>query len=282
MKILVLGASSWVGHFLVKDITRRIPYASVAGTYCTKKPDLQIPLERFAIGDHQNLGSLLRRFAPAIVVNLLRGETDEAFEIHRFLIQESNGKPFHYVYFSSANALEGTHQGAHEESELPVGVSKYGKFKARCELELMERANNYTIFRFAAAHGWAPQRMSRTVEFLEKMQAGEVVEVPTGVVQNFAAVTDVAAMATDVLAKTGPGVFHLGPVDEMDQVGFHRCLAEAFGYDAGLIVEGEKASVNLAVKPRKVLEMFGQKHQKTVSSTIDTVRRTAELQKYVN
>ena len=136
------------------------------------------------------------------------------------------------------------------------------------------------FFRFAATHGWAPNRISRTESFLQKLKRGEKITVNTGIIQNRSFVGDLAGMIVDVALKRGQGVFHLGPITYSFEHDFLRELSLLFGYSSDLIIEGEHTPTNAYMVPEKIFELIGQKWKKLESDTLSVVTKCKELQKY--
>ena len=281
MKIALLGSSGWVAHYLVPALRKRIAGVQLIGTYRTRKPDFDFPLFALANSDHDSVISLLERENVSAVINLTRGESDVDFLSHQRLIEYGNRKNANYFYISSFNACDSQIAHAHDESEPPSAQSDYGKFKARCERALMENSKRFAIFRFSSIHGWDPNRPSRTENFLKKLAAGEGRVVSTGIIQNRAAVSDLAGMIAAVVERRGEGVFHLGTADASEEVDFLRRMARAFGYDEGLIEAGKPAPSNANMVPGKILSLCGEEFRRTEEDTIAEVLKMPELRRYL-
>lgn len=279
LKIALLGSSGWVAHYLAPALRQRIAGAHLIGTYKTRKPDFDFPLFALTNSDHDAVISMLERENVSAVVNLTRGESEIDFAMHQRLIDYGNRKDASYFYLSSFNACDSQLTRDHEESELPSAQSDYGKFKARCERALTADSKRFAIFRFSSIHGWNPSRLSRTENFLQKLAAGQRRVVSTGIVQNRAAVTDLAAMIAAVVETRREGVFHLGTTDASEEVDFLKRMARAFGQDEGLIEPGKPDPTNANMVPGKILSLGGE-FRRMEADTIFAALNTPELQKY--
>ena len=280
MKTILMGCSGWISHYLASEFTKRAPAASMVGTYHKKKPAFDFPMMALSISDHHRMLDLMTREEPTAIVNLTRGESEADFNLHKKLIEFSNSGGTHYVYASSFNACDAQLVEDHLETELPSAASEYGKFKASCERALLESAKKFAIFRFAATHGWAPNRPSRTESFLKKIASGEKVVTPRGIIQNRTAVNDLAAMMAAIVVAGGEGIFHLGTSDASDEVDFLQRLAAEFGYDRDVVVPGEHLPTNANMVPGKIYKMFGDEFRRTESDTILQVASMPELSPY--
>ena len=280
MKIIVMGCSGWIAHYLASEFKKRAPAASMVGTYHTKKPAFDFPMMALSNSDHHRMLDLMTREEPTAIVNLTRGESEADLNLHKKIIEFSNSSGTYYVYASSFNACDAQLVEDHVETELPSATSEYGKFKASCERALLESAKKFATFRFASTHGWAPNRLSRTESFLKRIASGEKVVTPRGIKQNRTAVNDLAAMMAAIVVAGGEGIFHLGTFDSSDEVDFLQRLAAEFGYDRNVVVPGEHVPTNANMVPGKIYMMFCDEFRLTESDTIAQVARMPGLSRY--
>lgn len=279
-KIAILGCSGWIGSFLAPALCYRINGTSLIGTYSSKCPTSLISAKQLPNQNSNAIIEFLERAGVTSVVNLTRGEQEADFLLHKRLIEFGNMTGAHYFYASSFNACDAQLIHDHQEFELPSAQSEYGKFKARCEKELFESSKRFAIFRFSATHGWAPNRVARTEEFLLRLKTQVPFTVNKGIIQNRTAVTQLAAMMAAVIDTKCEGVFHLGSIEPSDEVDFCKRLALAFGYDPEIIVEGENSPTNAFMVPDKILQLFGAEFRFTETDAIAAVSNMQELQSY--
>lgn len=270
--ILILGASGWVGHYLAPLLVAEGKH--VIAAYANRIPVYDCPTRKLHSG---NLDALTELSA-AHVVNLSRGETEAEFRFHQALIAFTNEHDTRYLFASSFNAVDAELARPHQESDPANAQSDYGKFKVRCEEELLRFCKRPLAFRFPAVHGWAPNRVARTEHFLQRLAAGEQVPVQTGIVQNRLFVGDLARLiAHCVQDEDAEGVFHFGAADASEELEFLRALAEAFGY-RGRVIPGEANPCNAVMVPEKL-----RKRGVALPSEADAIARVRaqpELAKY--
>ncbi len=279
--ILILGASGWLGNYLVPEIVRRKPGVRVLAAHAARKTNFNLQsVESILLSSSHS--SLLSSIGAGTVVNLARGEQEEDFQFHQSLIKYCNERGARYIYASSANAVDADVSKSHRETDPPASKSDYGRFKARCEIELINTCRNSLILRFAGVHGWAPNRIARTEEFLKKLADGVVVSVPPGILQNRIFVGDLAEMISILIEDNRVReVVHLGTSDFSDEIIFLRKLAEAFGYDQLQVSEAEPMEWNAVMIPERWLRIFPNLVLPTENETIRKVREQPEFQKYV-
>jgi dTDP-4-dehydrorhamnose reductase len=279
-QIMVLGASGWLSHYLIPEILKPNGAGVLAG-YFTNQPKFDFPKVnpfQFSAGNF----SAIENLTPSLIINLARGEEEIDFQFHKQLIDFCNQKKIRYLYASSANAFDATPQVFHNEADKPVANSPYGKHKARCEEELFKHCNRPLAFRFAATHGWAPNRVARTETFLQSLKNNEKLPVNTGVIQNRTFVGDLARMISTLISDNeAEGLFHLGTSDWSEEKHFLQKMARAFGYDANQIVEDESFQWNAVVLPERWQKRYPHLLPPTENETIQKVREQKQFHRYV-
>jgi dTDP-4-dehydrorhamnose reductase len=281
VKLFVHGISGWIGFYAAEYVSRVLPHIELYGTHRAPAfTPTQGNLRVLKIEKSRDCLDLLRQIKPEFFLNLARGEMEEDFSVHQSLIEALNSLGSHYSYTSSSNACDNNASETHHESEKSNAKSDYGKFKARCEVELEKYSNSFSAFRFSAIHGWAPNRRARTETFLQRLRAGEQIKVNCGILQNRTFVGDLAGMMVDATLNRGRGIFHLGTVDFSDELDFLRGLASVFGYPEDQVVRGDLMPCNIVMAPQKILELFGGKWRRTEAETLDSVAKSVPLRQY--
>lgn len=280
-RIIVLGSSSWIGHYIVDALTNCSEPIDVVGVSRSGMSQTNIKTVQLANHERTEICALIDTIRPHALVNLARGEDDDGFNLHLALIDKLNAIGCHYAFASSSNAVDANCHRPHDEHEKPNSQSDYGKFKGKCELALAQSSSGYSIFRFAAVHGWAPNRVARTEEFLLKLKAGDNVSIARGVVQNRCFVGDVAAMMVGVIRKSGEGLFNLGTVDYSEEIDFLRWIAVAFGYSEERVIAADQNDFKAIMLPSRILELLGDQFRKSEQDTVRAVRNQLSLRKYV-
>lgn len=280
-KILILGSSSWIAHYLIPSLKKEFGQCHIVGSILNNRPEHLIDTFQASSDQIEVIDEQIGKLNPDIVINMIRGEDDDGVCLHNYLIEKSNSMGFHYNYFSSFNALDANTENEHYEDEAPNSQTEYGQFKAKCENELYKHGDNFSIFRFGATHGWAPNSQSRTELFLEVMLSGESLTIDRGVLQNRLATNHLANMMAAVLKRDGKGVFHFGASDSSDEVDFLRKLAESFGHPRDQIIEGPTNPCNALMIPERTIKLIGPEYAKSEEDTIVAVSHMIRLAQYI-
>ncbi|WP_372655189.1 sugar nucleotide-binding protein [Halobacteriovorax sp.] len=280
-KILILGSSGWIAHYLIPSLKKEFGDCHIVGSVLNNKPEHLIDIFQASNDQIEIIDEQIGNLQPDIVINMTRGEDSDAVALHKYLIEKSVSLGFHYNYFSSFNALDANIENEHYEDETPNAQTEYGEFKALCEKELTKYGDNFSIFRFGATHGWAPNSQSRTELFLEVMLSGESLTIDRGVLQNRLATNHLANMMAAVLKRKGEGVFHFGARDGSDEIDFLRNLAESFGHPREQIIEGGVNKCNALMIPERTIKLIGPEYEKSEEDTLFAIRHMIRLAQYI-
>lgn len=280
-KILILGASSWIGYLLTQVLCCNVGF-HILGTIHSSKVNLPDNAMIYRINSYDDYEPLLHREQPNIIIDLLRGEDEADFELHKKILEYSYDKGIYYVYASSVFALDAYLGKDLTESLPPRSNSPYGIFKGRCETCIQESGVSYLILRFASIHGWVPHKITRTQKFLNTVSVGKSVMVDTGVMQNRLFANDLVKILVELLFIRAEGVFHLGTEDLSSEVDFLRKQAEVFGWDPNLVLEGKARNINLVAKPGKIYDLFGERFRKTEQDTLQALLNCTGLSRFKN
>jgi len=278
--ILILGASGWIARYLIDSIKTIAPEQFIVGTYRNNKPFHNIKSEKITSGDFYEVKNLIIETNPYTVVNLTRGETEADLNFHQELTKYLAQNGIYYVYASSSNATDAIWNNPYTESSEGNAKSDYGIFKARCEKVLRENSNNYVAFRFAATHGFAPNRTSRTEIFLQKLYAGEIVSVNGGIFQNRTYISDLTNMMAALMFKKAQGIIHLGTIDQSEEFEFLNKLALLFGYKDQVIPVAKEENLYVSALPIKMFDYLDSSYRLQEKDTFDKLINVPEFQKY--
>jgi dTDP-4-dehydrorhamnose reductase len=268
-RVLILGITSWIGFRLAERL-RDEPYRwQVAGTSRTVKPVPGLEADLHEVVDPAAFGRVLGDIQPAVVINLLRGEDAAGLAIHSTVLEWCARHGALYAYASSALALDG-YVGVPLTEDLPArSVTPYGQFKQACEAQLQSQTDcRHLILRFASIQGWVPHKPTRNEAFLRKLASGQDVVVDRGVVQNRILDRTLASAVVDLMAGGATGVVHFGAVDASEEYEFLRSVATDFGLDLAKVKSGARRDVNLAVQPRRLYDLFGDRYRVTEAQAV--------------
>ena len=137
IRILVLGASSWLGYELIERLAKDSNIV-LAGTVFRSECIISKNVQIFKTDlDEINAKKIINSFHPGVIINFLRGENEIGFAIHQIIIKEAKINGIHYIYASSVLALDGYSGIDLTESLESNSVSPYGIFKSKCEKNII-------------------------------------------------------------------------------------------------------------------------------------------------
>jgi dTDP-4-dehydrorhamnose reductase len=244
--VLVLGCTSWIGFKLSLKLFEE--GFAVNGQSRTINHDMYWLKNQYAINDPNEMERLIESLQPSIIINLLRGEDDNGWDMFR----KSVTVPCYYVYLSSSLVLEDYGPDVNLYDELaPKAHSPYGAFKARCELYLKSVQRKHLIVRFNSIHGCTPHKVTRTQSFLEKLQSGANIMVDTGVVQSRLYDEDFISILLTHIKNETFGTLHIASNSATEEIDFLRQLAATFNYSQNTIIPGSKRFLANSLVPSK-------------------------------
>lgn len=278
MKVLLLGSSGWVAHYLIPELQKH--GVEVLGISNKNNPKHKIQNINIGIEGRPFLDEV-EKIKCDFMINMLHSSDYKRSKIiNEELSNYCIDNGIHYTFMSSSNALDGNPSRPHEEIELANGESDYGKYKAECEEYLYKNNHSACMIRFPATHGFAPNRLARTEAFLQKLKKGEVVPVARGVYQNRPFVGHLAQMICRVILDRHSGVFHLGTKEQSDEYDFLKRVAAAFGHNEDRLSKGEQYDFHMTVYPKRIYELYGNDYLFSEQDTIDKLSECLYLAKY--
>jgi dTDP-4-dehydrorhamnose reductase len=279
-KILLLGSSGWVAHYIIPDLIE-LGFC-VIGISNNNNPKHDIENYNIDILD-ENYITKVKDIECDIIINMLHAKDYvSSFQVHCEIANYCKTTSKHYTYMSSSNAVDGDVTRDHYEYEEANGASEYGMYKAKCEHFLYKEMPKALIIRFPATHGYAPNRTSRTEEFLSKLHRGESISCYTGVMQGRPYVGHLSKMITKAISEFEHGIFHMSATTSSDEVVFLKSLAKAFGYSEELVVGDKEIKWNMTIVPQKIFEKYGDEYRFSEKDTIAALANCSVLSKYLN
>ena len=266
-RILVLGASSWLGYLLVQQLSNN--NIKVAGTIFKSTVILPSNVKIFRTESNlEDYDEIVQLFQPTVIINFLRGEDDYGFKLHQKIIELAMSNNIHYIYASSVLALDAYQNIELLESLEAKSISPYGIFKANCEKELYNSNISWCILRFASVQGYAPHKKTRNQIFLERIANNKEVLVDRGIVQNRILASLLIEGILDLINDRVTGIIHFGARDNSEEYHFLQKQAEAFGFRTDLIIPSTSKNINLVAVPGNIYRLYGNKYDVTEKETL--------------
>lgn len=281
-KILILGASSWIGYYVWGSLRRKKIGGSIIGTYNSYQSlgNGEDVWRHFDYHEPEDILEFIKEYKPNIIINLLGGKDEFLADFHVSLVDTLRSKSTWYLFMSSSMVFDGKPDAPHQEDDIASAQSEYGLLKQACEQQIKRNLNSYCICRISATHGFAPNKISRTESLLKRLQAGEKIMVDKGVFQNRLDVSSVADVLTELVRHQPRGTFHIGAVDQSEEDIFLKKIASEFGYNPDQVVSVDSKPKYLTVVPRKIFDIVGNRYKQMEAETIEKIKDIPEFKKY--
>lgn len=253
MKILIVGASSFIGLRFYKFLIENSKF-NIAGTYFSNKKDdnfLQLDMT-----SKVDIERILQDTKPDAIVwvagnkNLKFCETDieEAKKINTYpiidlldILDSSTLKP-HLVYISTDYVFDGM-CGNYKSSDKPKPTTNYGISKYLAEVAIENKYNNFSIVRTSAVMGNGSTFFDWIVSELKQDKIIELFE------NSFFTPTPIEFLSkniTDLIINKKYGVFHICGSQKLSRFGFGillKALSNEFIATAKPFVLDENSSL---------------------------------------
>ncbi|WP_081211680.1 sugar nucleotide-binding protein [Salegentibacter sediminis] len=225
-KILILGASGFIGNALYKELCS---YFDTYGTYFTDNPVLEKNQHFYQYDlETENIEILLENIKPTIIISALRGNFNAQIAAHFSIINYLQHHNSRLIFISSANVFDAFTNFPSYEYDKTLSQSIYGRFKIKIENALLRLPNEkYNILRLPMVFGLDSPRIK---EVKNMLYLGEAIEVFPNVVINVTEADHFARQVHYIINRKKNGVFHLGSSDLIHQKDFIEEVCQTLGY----------------------------------------------------
>src|SRR5690606_13252955 len=247
-KILILGASGFIGNALYKELCS---YFDTYGTYFTNSGPF-INNQKFFEFDQEteNIEILLENLRPTIIISALRGNFNSQVHTHMAAINYIQQNDCKLIFISSANVFDAFTNYLSYDYDNTLSQTVYVRFKIKIENALMRLPNHkYAILRLPMVFG---ANSPRVQEIKNKIEFGEAIEVFPNVVVNATEIGKLTQQVHYIINRNKQGVFHLGSNDLTHQHDLITDIAETLGYKNPLLKQVYDSNYDrfLAVLPK--------------------------------
>lgn len=208
-KILILGASGFIGHALYKELC---PYFDTHGTYLTDDASLakNKKFHQFDL-EQESVSILLENLRPTLIISAVRGNFDAQVSMHLEIINYIHQNKCKLIFISSANVFDAFSNFPSYEYDKTLSESVYGRFKIKIENALFRLPNHkYVIVRLPMVFG---ANSPRILKIKNQLQEKEAIDVFSNVVVNATSELNVTQQLHYIINRNRQGVFHLGSND---------------------------------------------------------------------
>lgn len=205
-RILILGASGFIGNTIYKELTS---YFDVYGTYHTanKALDYNNVMFKFNV-EKDNINDTLNKVNPNYIISSLRGPFKDQLRVHQetlnYTLSAVNCK---IIYLSTVNVFDGKGKFPSYENDSLLAVSQYGKYKVRQEKAINKLPNSkFAILRLPLVLG---VNSPRIIQLKEASKNKTDFEVYPNLIISVTTANKISQQVHYIINKNLNGIFHL-------------------------------------------------------------------------
>jgi len=214
MKVLILGASGFVGGTLYKKLKEETDFWVLGTSYESKRNNEFIKLNAV---DSIEVKTFLEHFKADVIVWCLKGKENELIEKGLPNILNNIDKACKFI-FMSTNSVFSEGKGEFVEEDIPSyknsdsDLALYSNAKIDGE-KAVKVHENYIIIRSGPIYGqdingkWD----KRVAQLIEELSAGKTVAKSTNLVNTFVEINELSEAIIKLIKADYKGIIHLGP-----------------------------------------------------------------------
>ncbi len=221
-RILVLGASGFIGYALYKEL---LSYYDVYGTYATQEgnfKDNQV-FYHYEV-EKGGLDAILAEVQPNIIISSLRGDFGAQLKAHQLLVSYCFATHSRLLLLSSVNVFDGLGTYPSYENDTPKAESKYGLFKIALEKIVEELPQEqHALLRLPLVLG---VNATRIFQLKQAIKHSASFEVYPNLIVSATTADKVAQQVHYIINKGLSGIFHLASTDVIHHEDLFHEIAE--------------------------------------------------------
>ncbi len=209
-KILILGASGFIGNVLYKEL---LPYFDVYGTYRSSNPEFDDNKVMFPFNVEQdNINSILNKVKPNYIISSLRGEFKDQLIVHQELLNYCLASlDCKLIYLSTVNVFDAKGEFPSYENDSLLADSEYGKYKVSQEKAISKLpSSKYVIARLPLVLG---VNSPRIIQLKEASKHKAEFEVYPNLIISVSTANKIAQQIHYIINKDLSGIYHLSSND---------------------------------------------------------------------
>lgn len=243
MKILVTGGSGLLGSAVSVYFGN---YYDVVSTYASHKIEIKgCKAAYLDITDAKATKDFIKKHKPdaiihtaAIVsVDACEKNPELAYKLHvegtRNIVNACKNSNCKIIYISTDYIFDGK-KGMYKETDKAMPINYYGKTKLEGE-SLVDLSKDAVIR--TSIFGWnaVKEKKSFSTWIHDELSNGRKVEMFTDQIKSLILVNDLAAVLRDIIERKISGILNITSTDAVSKYEFALKMAEAFGFDKGLV-----------------------------------------------
>ncbi|WP_417871830.1 sugar nucleotide-binding protein [Winogradskyella sp.] len=208
-RILILGASGYIGNALYKELG---PYFKTFGTYRTPKKIFESNKQFFHYNvEEDDVYEILEATKPTIVISAIRGDFNAQTIAHQHIAEFALEYGTKVIFLSSANVFDAYSKYPSYELDKTLSHSIYGHFKIKIENMLLRLPKKQVaVLRLPMVFG---QQCPRIQEMKLFISENESVEIFPNLIMNVTLDKKVTQQIHYIINREKFGIFHLGSTD---------------------------------------------------------------------
>ncbi|MHA7057224.1 sugar nucleotide-binding protein [Aquimarina sp. M1] len=208
-KILIIGASGFIGNALYKELNS---YFDTYGTYRTDNTFYEKNQKFFQYDmELEDISILLDNLKPTVIVSAIRGNFNSQLDAHQRIIQWIKTNTSKLIFLSSANVFDTFSNYPSYEYDKTLSTSVFGRLKIKIENALMRLpTHKYVIARIPMVFGAGTPRVQE-LKTLYDLDAP--IEVFPNVIINATSISKLTQQLHFIINQGKKGIFHLGSTD---------------------------------------------------------------------
>ena len=224
-RILILGASGFLGHAIYKELCS---YFKTYGTYCTSNKTFEKNHHFFQYNfEEDDIYEILDIVKPSIIISALRGDFSKQVLLHQHITEYVFLKKIKLFFLSSANVFDAYSKYPSYETDKTYSNSIYGHFKIKIENMLLRLPKSQAaIIRLPMVFG---NQSPRVLEILQQINDKEPVEVFPNLIMNVTSDDRLTQQIHYMINRNKSGVFHLGSTNLVHHDEFIKDIVETLG-----------------------------------------------------
>ncbi len=224
-KILILGASGFIGKALYKELCN---YYDTYGTYCSSRRSFEHNQQFFKYDMREDdIVRLLEHIKPKIIISALRGDFAAQIQAHQHMMEYVAKHQCKFYFISSANVFDAYSKYPSYEYDKTLSESVYGRLKIKIENMLLRLPKSkMAILRVPMVFGNASPRVK---EMKQLIWNNEPLEVFPNLVMNVTNDDRLSQQIHYMINRGKTGIYHLGSQDLVHHEDFIKEVIERIG-----------------------------------------------------